>query len=75
MHSWKRREERKKLAKANPNGRLGRPEDIAGVVVFLASRAGSHVNGANVVVDGGEWLGRGVFGADDEGEEKEKAKL
>ena len=34
------------LAKQNPNQRLGRPEDIAGAVVFLASRAASHVNGA-----------------------------
>ncbi|KAA8568364.1 hypothetical protein EYC84_007400 [Monilinia fructicola] len=65
-----------KLAKASPNGRLGRPEDIAGVVVFLASRAGSHVNGANVVVDGGEWLSKGVPGEVDEGEKaKAKAKL
>ncbi|KAI9646080.1 hypothetical protein NHQ30_005519 [Ciborinia camelliae] len=71
-----------KLAHANPNGRLGRPEDIAGVVVFLASRAGSHVNGANVVVDGGQVLSRdgGVAGVEgEEGEEGEgrgvKAKL
>ncbi|ESZ93794.1 conidial pigment biosynthesis 1,3,6,8-tetrahydroxynaphthalene reductase Arp2 [Sclerotinia borealis F-4128] len=47
-----------KLADVSPNGRLGVPEDIAGIVVFLASRAGSHVNGANLVVDGGEWLRR-----------------
>lgn len=46
------------LAAANPNGRLGRPEDVAATVVFLASRASSHVNGACVVVDGGRrWAG------------------
>ena len=46
------------LAAAHPNGRLGRPEDIAATVVFLASRASSHVNGACVVVDGGRrWAG------------------
>jgi len=44
------------LAKQNPNGRLGRPEDIAGVVVFLCSRAAGHVNGDTVVVDGGKML-------------------
>lgn len=60
-----------KLAKANPDGRLGRPEDIAGAVVYLCSRAGSHVNGANVVIDGGEWLNR----AGSAGAEEEKAKL
>lgn len=61
-----------KLAKANPHGRLGRPEDVAGAVVYLASRAGSHVNGANLVVDRGEVLSRG--GSVDE-EEEQKAKL
>ncbi|KAF7879156.1 hypothetical protein EAF04_000355 [Stromatinia cepivora] len=62
-----------KLAKANPNGRLGRPEDIAGAVVYLASRAGSHVNGANLVLDGGDVLSRG--GPAGEEEEGQKAKL
>ncbi|PQE02978.1 oxidoreductase short-chain dehydrogenase reductase family protein [Rutstroemia sp. NJR-2017a BVV2] len=47
------------LAASNPNGRLGKPEDIAGLVVFLSSRASSHVNGANIVVDGGAVLARG----------------
>ncbi|KAK3327968.1 hypothetical protein B0T19DRAFT_178953 [Cercophora scortea] len=42
------------LAKANPMKRLGEPDDIAGVVVFLASRAGAHVNGATITVDGGQ---------------------
>ena len=40
----------------SPNGRLGRPEDIAGLVVFLASRAASHLNGAVIVSDGGNML-------------------
>jgi NAD(P)-dependent dehydrogenase (short-subunit alcohol dehydrogenase family) len=47
-----------KMAQANPNGRLGRPEDIAGAVVYLASRAASHVNGANITLDGGALWGR-----------------
>lgn len=42
-----------KFAKKNPLGRLGRPEDIAGVIVYLTSRAGSHVNGEAIAVDGG----------------------
>lgn len=47
-----------KLAKTNPNGRLGRPEDIAAAVVYLSSRAGGHVNGAQIVLDGGVHWGR-----------------
>ncbi|KAL9044632.1 MAG: hypothetical protein Q9214_002244 [Letrouitia sp. 1 TL-2023] len=47
------------LAKLNPNGRLGRPEDIAGTVVYLASRAAGHVDGCCVTLDGGGLWARG----------------
>ena len=47
-----------KLAAEVPDGRLGEPEDIAGLVVFLASRASKHVNGACITVDGGSVWGR-----------------
>lgn len=47
-----------KFAQMNPNGRIGRPEDIAGTVVFLASRAASHINGACVTIDGGSLWAR-----------------
>ena len=40
-----------------PAGRWGRPEDIAGAAVFLASPASDYVNGIVLPVDGG-WLGR-----------------
>ena len=46
------------VGKSSPNGRLGRPEDFAATVVFLCSRAGSHVNGDTIVLDGGKiWAG------------------
>ncbi|KAL3956647.1 hypothetical protein ACCO45_009493 [Purpureocillium lilacinum] len=48
-----------KAAEGNPMGRLGRPEDIAGIVVYLASRAGSHVNGEAIAIDGGAVWSRG----------------
>lgn len=41
------------IAAAVPMGRIGRPDDMAGVAVFLASRAGAYVNGAIIPVDGG----------------------
>jgi 3-oxoacyl-[acyl-carrier protein] reductase len=37
-----------------PLGRLGRPEEVADVVVFLLSRRASWITGANIVVDGGQ---------------------
>ncbi|HTM58816.1 MAG TPA: SDR family NAD(P)-dependent oxidoreductase [Burkholderiales bacterium] len=39
-----------------PIGRMGTPEDVANVVVFLASDAARYVVGAEIVVDGGESL-------------------
>ncbi|KAG6187289.1 hypothetical protein E4U36_008207 [Claviceps purpurea] len=47
------------MGSMNPTGRLGRPEDIAGAVVYLASRAGSHVNGEAIAIDGGAMWVRG----------------
>jgi NAD(P)-dependent dehydrogenase (short-subunit alcohol dehydrogenase family) len=46
-------------AARNPSLKLGKPEDLAGTVVFLSSRAADHINGATVVIDGGEVLARG----------------
>lgn len=40
-----------------PAGRWGRPEDLGGAVVFLASPASDYVHGHLLAVDGG-WLGR-----------------
>ncbi len=40
-----------------PAGRWGEPEDLKGVVVFLASEASSYMHGYTVAVDGG-WLAR-----------------
>jgi citronellol/citronellal dehydrogenase len=36
-----------------PLGRLGRPEEVASVIAFLASAGGAYVTGTTVVVDGG----------------------
>ena len=36
-----------------PLGRIGEPPDMAGVALYLASRAGAYVTGAVIPVDGG----------------------
>jgi len=37
----------------NPRGRIGTPEDVAGTVIWLSSRAGAYINGVTVPIDGG----------------------
>ena len=41
------------MADKTPLKRLGDPDDIAGVAVFLASDAGAYVTGQTLVADGG----------------------
>lgn len=44
---------KERAAALNPMGRIGRPEDLIGLCVFLASDASSYINGAQVLADGG----------------------
>jgi NAD(P)-dependent dehydrogenase (short-subunit alcohol dehydrogenase family) len=44
---------RAEIASQVPLGRIGRPEDMAGTAIYLASRAGAYLTGAVIPVDGG----------------------
>jgi len=50
---------RRELERAQPLGRIGRPEDVADLVVFLASERAGFITGAAITVDGG--ASRGVY--------------
>jgi NAD(P)-dependent dehydrogenase (short-subunit alcohol dehydrogenase family) len=44
---------RERMERATPMGRLGRPEEVRGAVIYLASAASSYVTGTVISIDGG----------------------
>ncbi|KPM38726.1 hypothetical protein AK830_g7857 [Neonectria ditissima] len=46
-------EHRSIWARRTPYGRMGKPEELTGAVILLASKAGSYITGADILVDGG----------------------
>lgn len=55
MMAWMLRDEESRQAVADmvPLARIGRPDDAAGLTIFLCSRAGSYLTGAVIPLDGG----------------------
>jgi len=52
----KSEEEKRKVLSSIPLGRLGKPEDVANVVLFLASDEASYITGATIDSNGGRWM-------------------
>ena len=52
-HHWTQPEPAEQIKKLVPVGRIGKPEDIGKVAVFLASPEAAYINGAAIPVDGG----------------------
>jgi NAD(P)-dependent dehydrogenase (short-subunit alcohol dehydrogenase family) len=50
------------VGRGNPRGRVGTPEDIAGLAIFLSSRAGAYTVGETITCDGGAVIGGGRRG-------------
>ena len=55
---WENPDILKRATAADPLRRIGEPEELAGIAVYLASRAGTFTTGQNFVVDGGSTIGR-----------------
>jgi len=58
---WEDPKANAKAIAAYPIGRLGEPEDIAGVALLLATPAGNFITGQTLIVDGGNTIGSGRY--------------
>jgi len=39
-----------------PLGRLGKPEEVAGLIIYLCSEEAAFVTGANIAINGGQHM-------------------
>ncbi len=57
MRGVKKAELAATIGESHPMGRIGRPEEVAAVILFLASDEASFITGVALPVDGGLWAG------------------
>lgn len=53
---WENPETLKRSTETTPLKRIGEPEELAGIAVYLASKAGSFATGQNFIIDGGQTI-------------------
>ncbi|BDG58979.1 2,4-dienoyl-CoA reductase [Caldinitratiruptor microaerophilus] len=58
---WPTEEARQAVIQAVPLGRMGTPEEIAHAAAYLVSDYAGFITGEVLTIDGGTWLGRGLF--------------
>jgi len=59
---WATPEVRIAMLKTVPRGRIGTPQEIARASAYLVSDCADFITGEVLVMDGGQWLGKGMFG-------------
>jgi NAD(P)-dependent dehydrogenase (short-subunit alcohol dehydrogenase family) len=60
---WGTPEDRAHVLASVPAGRFASPEEVADAASFLLSDRAGYITGEVLTVDGGQWLGRAVYGA------------
>ena len=58
---WPTPEEEERLRKSVPLGRFGTVQEIAQAASYLVSDYAGYITGEVLTIDGGEWLGKGMF--------------
>lgn len=59
---WGTPEARSAVLKTLPRGRIGVVEEVAHAAAYLVSDFSDYITGEILVIDGGQWLGKGTFG-------------
>ncbi|HEV2424750.1 MAG TPA: 2,4-dienoyl-CoA reductase [Terriglobia bacterium] len=59
---WASPEIREAMLRSVPRGRIGTVEEVAQASAYLVSDYADYITGEVLVMDGGQWLGKGMFG-------------